>query len=325
MRECTAWVRVEGVLEKLGEVEGDGMVLVVRDDTLLHKLHTHLHTLLLRAKVGGQEWGQREALLRFVQAALDPPVVANASNSASVALALRVLASLVAVENDFATLEDCKALALFLVSLPRVRGEPSLASPALSLATALMDHPDGLLWLVKNGIWEKMLLPGLRSPSIFVQREGVNAIVAFMLNLRDTQHFEGLVKDLYLLSDKFCEMRSHMENGAEAEEIRQTNIRVLNVFKELYWQTLGKSSVYSKMHSIEDINVRLLSTLQHKLPQSSVTSFTDLLILNLLHKFQEKLMIYGIPEQFLLDSLCSDMITLTRMLLERGYIEAFVR
>ena len=44
-----------------------------------------------------------------------------------------------------------QALSLFIVSLPNVRSEPSLASPALSLAMALMAHPDGLLWLVKNG------------------------------------------------------------------------------------------------------------------------------------------------------------------------------
>lgn len=47
-------------------------------------------------------------LLRFVQTVLDPLVVANASNSASVALALRVLATLVTVEADFSRLEDSK-------------------------------------------------------------------------------------------------------------------------------------------------------------------------------------------------------------------------
>lgn len=40
---------------------------------------------------------------------------------------------------------------------------------------------------VTTGIWEKMLLPCLRSPSIFVQREGVNVISAFILKLMDTQ------------------------------------------------------------------------------------------------------------------------------------------
>ncbi|XP_063885348.1 uncharacterized protein LOC135113733 isoform X3 [Scylla paramamosain] len=325
MQDCEAWARVEDVLEKLGAVEGDGALLAVRDDTLLLKLHSHLHTFLLHAKEGGQDWGQRVTLLHFVQTVLDPLVVANTSNSASVALALRVLASLVTVEADFSNLEDSKALSLFMVSLPSVRSEPSLASPALSLAMALMAHPDGLLWLVKNGIWEKMLLPCLRSPSIFVQREGVNAMVTFMLNLRDTQHFEGLVKDLYLLSDKFCELRSHMDNGPEAEEIRQTNLRVLSVFKQLFWQTLGKSGIYTKMRDVDDINIRILAILQNKVSDSSVSSCTDLLILNLLHKFYEKLMNYGILEQFLLDSLCADVITLSRLLLERGYIESFVR
>lgn len=325
MQDCEAWARVEDVLEKLSAVEGDGMLLTVRDDTLLLKLHSHLHTFLLHAKAGGQDWGQQVTLLRFVQTVLDPLVVANASNSASVALALRVLASVVTVEADFSNLEDSKALSLFIVSLPNVRSEPSLASPALSLAVALMEHPDGLLWLVKNGIWEKMLLPCLRSPSIFVQREGVNAMATFILNLRDTQHFDRLVKDLYLLSDKFCELRSHMGSGAEAEEIRQTNLRVLSVFKQLFWQTLGKSGIYTKMRDVDDINLRILTMLQHKVPDSSVSGCTDLLILNLLHKFYEKLMNYGILEQFLLDSLCADMITLSRMLLERGHIESFVR
>lgn len=50
------------------------------------------------------------------------------------------------------------------------------------------------------------------------------------------QHFDGLVKDLYMVSDKFTELRSHMGNAAEAEELRQTNRRVLNVFQQLYWQ-----------------------------------------------------------------------------------------
>ena len=54
MRECEAWARVEGVLAKLGQVEDEGVLLVVRDDTLLHKLHSHLHTLLLRAKGAGE-------------------------------------------------------------------------------------------------------------------------------------------------------------------------------------------------------------------------------------------------------------------------------
>ncbi|MPC23457.1 hypothetical protein E2C01_016506 [Portunus trituberculatus] len=325
MQDCEAWARVEDVLERLSAAEGDGALLVVRDDTLLLKLHSHLHTFLLHAKEGGQDWGQRVTLLRFVQTVLDPLVVANASNSASVALGLRVLATLVTVETDFNSLEDSKALSLFMVSLPSVRSEPSLASPALSLAMSLMAHPDGLLWLVKNGIWEKMLLPCLRSPSIFVQREGVNAMVTFILNLRDTQHFEGLVKDLYLLSDKFNELRSHMGNGAEAEEIRQTNLRVLSVFKQLYWQTLGKSGIYTKVRDIDDINIRILAILQYKVSDSTVSSCTDLLILNLLHKFYEKLINYGILEQFLLDSLCADIITLSRMLLERGYTESFVR
>lgn len=325
MSECQAWSRLEGVLERLGEVEDGGVMLVVRDDTLLHKLHTHLHRQLLWARDTGQDWGQKETLLRFIQTLLDPSVTTNTGNSASVALALHVLASLVTVEPDFSTFEESKALSLFLLSLPRVRSEPSLASPALSLAMAFMAHPNGLFWLVKNGIWEKMLLPCLRSPSIFVQREGVNVIAAFILQLMDTQHFEGLVKDLYLLVDKFCELQSHMGSTAEAEELRQTNLRVLNVFKQLYWQTLGKSAVYSKIRNIEDLNSRLLPILQYKVCMSSATGFTDLLILNMLHKFQEKLIKYGIVEQFLLDSLCADMIALTRMLLERGYMDAFVR
>lgn len=40
---------------------------------------------------------------------------------------------------------------------------------------------------ITTGIWEKMLLPCLRSPSIFVQREGVTVIAAFILKLMDTQ------------------------------------------------------------------------------------------------------------------------------------------
>lgn len=44
------------------------------------------------------------------------------------------------------------------------------------------------------------------------------------------------MKDLYLLVDKVCELQHHMGGTAEAEELRQTNHRVLNVFKQLYWQ-----------------------------------------------------------------------------------------
>lgn len=54
MTECQAWSRLEGVLERLGEVENGGVMLVVRDDTLLHKLHTHLHRQLLWARDAGK-------------------------------------------------------------------------------------------------------------------------------------------------------------------------------------------------------------------------------------------------------------------------------
>lgn len=56
----------------------------------------------------GQELGHKAALLSFIQTMLDPLVAANAGNSASVALALRVLASLVTVEPNFGTFEDSK-------------------------------------------------------------------------------------------------------------------------------------------------------------------------------------------------------------------------
>ena len=55
MQDCEAWARVEDVLEKLGAPEGDGALLAVRDDTLLLKLHSHLHTFLLHAKEGGED------------------------------------------------------------------------------------------------------------------------------------------------------------------------------------------------------------------------------------------------------------------------------
>lgn len=46
--------------------------------------------------------------MHFIQTLLDPSVTVNAGNSASVALALRVLASLVTVEPDFSTFEESK-------------------------------------------------------------------------------------------------------------------------------------------------------------------------------------------------------------------------
>lgn len=48
--------------------------------------------------------------MHFIQTLLDPSVTVNAGNSASVALALRVLASLVTVEPDFSTLEESKVV-----------------------------------------------------------------------------------------------------------------------------------------------------------------------------------------------------------------------
>ncbi|XP_042234240.1 uncharacterized protein LOC121874235 isoform X2 [Homarus americanus] len=212
----------------------------------------------------------------------------------------------------------------FLIILPSIRSDPNLSSSALVLVQAIFKHKPGLYWLIKNGIWEKMLLPCLRSPSMFVQREGVNVIATFMLLLIDTPHFESLVKDLFIISDKFCELRQQMSK-ADGEELRQSSLCVLRIFKEVYTQTLGKVAVYSQIRKVVDTSARLIAILNYKIPVTTVSCSTDLLILNILHKFQEQLMGYGILEQFLLDSLCGEFVTLTRLLLEKGYIESFLR
>lgn len=49
-------------------------------------------------------------------------------------------------------------------------------------------------------------------------------------------------------------------------------------------QTLGKAAVYSQLRNVGDISTRLLSIIKHKVPVTSVTRASDVLILNLLHR-----------------------------------------
>ncbi|XP_069951691.1 uncharacterized protein [Cherax quadricarinatus] len=319
-------MKVKCVLHKLsGEQvsQEDAVLQGDADDTVLHKLHTHLH-LLLTKDVNGYEWAQEVGLVSFIEALLATCAKGNTKNPATVAFALKALASLIATEENFDIFIEEKVLCHFLLILPNIRSDPSLSSSALILVQAIYKHKAGLYWLIKNGIWEQMLLPCLRSPSMFVQREGVHVITSFMLLTLETKHFESLLKDLLIISDKFCELRRQVSK-AEGEELKQSNLCVLQIFKQLFLQTLGKVSVYSAIGNVAKINQRLLSLLNYKISVTSVTCCTDVLILNILHKFQEQLMGYGILEQFLLDSLCWDMISLTRLLLEKGYIESFLR
>ncbi|XP_042860570.1 uncharacterized protein LOC122250440 isoform X2 [Penaeus japonicus] len=329
-RELMVSTKLQCVLHHLTSYEtqedgtSDGTLAMVEDDTVLHKLHTHIDLMLDGDGGGGYEWAQNVGLMNFVQTVLDPSVVGNPKNTGTVAFAIKILASIIKYEENIETFSEDKVLVHFLVILPSIRNDPSLASASLTLVKALIKDKAGLHWIIKNGLWEKMLLPCLRSPSMFVQREGVDLITAVMLLQIDTPHFSAMVKDLLIVSDKFCEIRQHV-NGILSEEIRQSNICVLNIFKQIFLQTLGKSAVYSQLRNVGDISTRLLSIIKHKVPVSSVTRASDVLILNLLHRFQEKLMGYGIFEQFLLDSLCADILSLTKLLLENGYIESFLR
>ncbi|XP_047480369.1 uncharacterized protein LOC125032976 isoform X2 [Penaeus chinensis] len=327
-RETAINTKLQCVLHHLTTYEAqedgtsDGTLAAVEDDTVLHKLHSHVDLMLDAG--GGYEWAQNVGLMNFVQTVLDPSVVSNPKNAGTVAFAIKILASVIKYGENIETFSEDKILVHFLVILPSIRNDPSLASASLTLVKALIKDKAGLHWIIKNGLWEKMLLPCLRSPSMFVQREGVDLIAAVMLLQIDTPHFSAMVKDLLIISDKFCELRQHV-NGVLSEEIRQSSICVLNIFKQIFLQTLGKSAMYSQLRNVGDISTRLLSIIKHKVPVTSVTRASDVLILNLLHRFQEKLMGYGIFEQFLLDSLCADILSLTKLLLENGYIESFLR
>ncbi|XP_037800822.1 uncharacterized protein LOC119595758 isoform X2 [Penaeus monodon] len=327
-RETAADTKLQCVLHHLTTSEGqedgtsDGALAMVEDDTVLHKLHSHIDLMLDAG--GGYEWAQNVGLMNFVQTVLDPSVVGNPKNTGTVAFAIKILASIIKYGENIETFSEDKVLVHFLVILPSIRNDPSLASASLTLVKALIKDKAGLHWIIKNGLWEKMLLPCLRSPSMFVQREGVDLIAAVMLLQIDTPHFSAMVKDLLIISDKFCELRQHV-NGVLSEEIRQSNICVLNIFKQIFLQTLGKAAMYSQLRNVGDISTRLISIIKHKVPVTSATRASDILILNLLHRFQEKLMGYGIFEQFLLDSLCADILSLTKLLLENGYIESFLR
>nr|XP_027226227.1 uncharacterized protein LOC113818246 [Penaeus vannamei] len=332
-RETMVNTKLQCVLHHLTSYEpqedgtSDGTLAMVEDDTVLHKLHSHIDLMLDRGGGGGNsgyEWAQNVGLMNFVQTVLDPSIVSNPKNTGTVAFAIKILASVIKYGETIETFSEDKILVHFLVILPSIRNDPSLASASLTLVKALIKDKAGLHWIIKNGLWEKMLLPCLRSPSMFVQREGVDLITEVMLLQIDTPHFSAMVKDLLIISDKFCELRQHV-NGVLSEEIRQSNICVLNIFKQIFLQTLGKAAVYSQLRNVGDISTRLLSIIKHKVPVTSVTRASDVLILNLLHRFQEKLMGYGIFEQFLLDSLCADILSLTKLLLENGYIESFLR
>ncbi|KAK7077077.1 hypothetical protein SK128_012876 [Halocaridina rubra] len=298
---------------------------VIEDDTILQKLHTYVDTLLQKNdNVTGVTWAQSSGLIDFVYKALDPNVVNIPDSAGLIAFAIKVLASLFCVEETFDNFADDKIMMDFCIIWPNIRNDPTLTSAALNLIESLLKHSSGLSWLLKNGVWEKLLLPSLRSPSIFVQRNGVKVIASYVLLVAETEHFKTLIKDLIMICEKFCELRQHV-NKTLSEEIRQSCLCVLYVFKEIFVRTLGETSMHSKIEEAGGVYGRLLRLIERQPPVSSVTHATDVLILSALHSFQEKVMEYGIVEQFLIDTLCTDMLSLAKALLEKGYMESFFR
>ncbi|KAK3867195.1 hypothetical protein Pcinc_027312 [Petrolisthes cinctipes] len=323
--ESQIMVKLERVLERLRQntQHTPSIYTEVEDDTLFHKLHTQIHHHITNTKKG-PDWARSVGLMTFIQTYLEPSVVTSTKSPEVVALALKILASLITAEENFVVYTEDKVLCHFLVILPNIRSDPTLFSAALMLVQAILKHKAGAYWLSKNGVWEKMLLPSLRSSSIFVQREGVTVITAFILSLTDTEHFSMLIKDLYLISDKLCELRQHLDES-KREELRQSNLCVLRVFRQMYLQTLGKEALQAQFGSIGEVAPRLLILLNHNITSSSVTLVAEVLLLSIIHKFQEKVMEYGLVEQFFLDGLCADTLALTRRLTTQGHLDSFLR
>ncbi|XP_068243729.1 BRCA1-associated ATM activator 1 [Palaemon carinicauda] len=320
-------VKVQMVLQKLtayiSHNKSESPVMI-EDDTTLQKLHTYIEDYLQK---NGNElaWAQDTGLVDFIHRALDSSIVNAPENSSIVAFAIKVFGSLLRTKETFNYFSEDKVLMEFYVIWPNLRNNPALTSAALDLLGALLNHESGLSWILVNGVWEKLLLPSLRSTSIFVQRKGVKVITSLMLLVVDSnQHFELFVKDLLLVSNKFCEIRQHVE-WSLSEEIRQSSQHVLLIFKELYIKTLGKKALYTKLKDIGDLRRHVMERVDTQVPVAIVMHIVDMFILDALHNFQEKIMEYGIIEQFLVDTLCADIIGFIKLLFDKGHAEAFFR
>ncbi|XP_066985282.1 BRCA1-associated ATM activator 1 [Macrobrachium rosenbergii] len=324
--DCQLVVKVQMVLHKLTAYishDKSESYVMIEDDTTLQKLHTYIEDYL-RKNENGLAWAQSTGLVDFINRAFDPSIVNVPENSSIVAFAIKVFGSLLRTKETFNYFSEDKVLMEFYVIWPNLRNNPALNSAALDLLNSLLNHESGLSWILKNGVWEKLLLPSLRSTSIFVQRKGVKVITSLMFLVLDSQHFELLVKDLLLVSNKFCEIQQHVE-WSLSEEIRQSCQHVLLIFKELYIKTLGKKALYSKLKDIGDLRRHLLERVDTQVPVAIVMHIVDMFILDALHNFQEKIMDYGIIEQFLVDTLCADVIAFIKVLFDKGHVEAFFR
>ncbi|CAL4060944.1 unnamed protein product, partial [Meganyctiphanes norvegica] len=269
----------------------------------------------------------QSGLLGLVSTVLSPTIIGNHKNNSTVAFVIKVLASLVEKEEIFESIsEDKKMSCHLLISLDSIRQDSTLYSASLTWMAALLKHQAGINWILTNGLWEKLLLPCLRCPSIFVQRQGVETISTLLIALKDKKEFESLIRDIMLVGGKLCEVINRVPGVEEQEQLRQGCRFLTSVIQHLYVQKLGVETFYTKVNNIDNINEKMLAILAHqKLSTEQSLAICDVLILNSLHKFSESLMDYGILEQFMLDALAEDFLIMAKLMISKDKADILLR
>ncbi|XP_076035711.1 uncharacterized protein LOC143021829 [Oratosquilla oratoria] len=295
----------------------------IYDDTVLEKLHTHIVSLSSKHTYGFA-WASEIGLLEFLSAVLDASFIEKSSNVSITAMGLRAFAAYTKHETIFLALMESKILVNIVSILPSLRSDSTLAAATLFFTRSLLLHQSGRLWINENGFWEKFLLPCIRSQSYFVQREGAQVIAEILVYCKDSELFDSRVQDLGLISVKFCELKRHL-NVAQGEELRQGNIFVFSVFRHLLVQTLGSVNIYGKLQKAIHLDDKLIYALKKQLPEDMSIQVSELLLLLAMHKFQEQLVEFGTVEQFLIDSICADILHLCCILLDTYKYSALIK
>lgn len=326
-------VKLGSVFSRLCEFSGNGPgagdLTQIEDDTILQKLHTQIHDIIQHENSEGLKYLSEESgLFVLASTVLNQSVISNPNNSSTVAFVIKLIASVVEKEERFEKIcEDKKLSCQILISLDSIRQDSTLYSAALTWMAALVKHQTGVDWILSNGLWEKLLLPCLSCSSIFVQRQGVETITKLLIALKDKKEFDAVIQDIMLVGSKLCEVINRTPDHEEQEQLRQGCKFLTSIIQQLYVQTLGVEPFYSKMNNVDNINEKMIRILtKHKnLSADQSLAVCDVIIINSLHKFCESLMDYGILEQFMLDSLAEDFLTMAKLMLSKDEADILLR
>ncbi|XP_018006384.1 uncharacterized protein LOC108664323 [Hyalella azteca] len=193
----------------------------VEDDTVLIKLHTALETILSSFDHEcGLKWCQATSLLDFISWSFSHHQ--SGCNAATLALALKCTASMAKNELGFKALEESKIIEGLLRLIPSSQenngapnslhdGAPSpvidhkhipnlntmnssVLHALLTVVLEMLENQAGHSWIISHNLRDKLLLPSLSYPSVFVQRA---ASAALTILLRSSQYqCEGTIAAL---------------------------------------------------------------------------------------------------------------------------------